>query len=122
MQYNIETENECLRVTVTGPWSMREFRPMVEAIRDGCQRSELRRALVDARSVTDEVSPIDRFEAGKQVASVLLGIRIVLVFDPCRITRLAENTAVNRGADMAIFGEPAEALAWLHGDARSTGP
>ena len=115
MQYNIETESECLRVTVTGLWSMREFRPMVEAIRDGCQRSMLRRALVDARGVTDEVSPIDRFEAGKQVASVLLGIRIALVFDPRRITRLAENTAVNRGADMAIFGEPADALAWLHG-------
>jgi hypothetical protein len=119
MKFRREPRPDRLDVTVTGRWALGSFRPMLEAIRDACDQHELRHVLVDARAVRDDIAAADRYEAGKLVAAVLPGLKIALVFDPARTTRLAENTAVNRGADMSIFGEPGDALAWLHAAPRA---
>lgn len=106
-----------LDVTFSGRWVLAAFHPLLEAIRDAAEQHGLRHVLVDARAVPDNIAAAERDEAGKQIAAMLPGLRIALLFDPARTTRLAENTAVNGGADMAIFGEPDEAMAWLRGDA-----
>lgn len=115
IKFRCEPRHDRLDVTVTGRWALAAFRPLLEGIRDACERHGLRPVLVDARAVPDNIAAAERYEAGKQIAAMLPGLKIALLFDPARTTRLAENTAVNRGADMAIFGAPDEAMAWLRG-------
>ncbi len=115
LNYAVEEREDRLEITMSGQWTLGEMRPTLEALRARCEQTALRRVFVDARNVTGALPNADRFEAGKLIAATLSGLKIAVVWDARVINKLAENTAVNRGADFGVFGDPAAAQAWLRG-------
>ena len=57
---------------------------------------------------------LDRFFAGQHIAEVWRPpLKVAAVMLPEGITRFAENTAVNRGANFIVMADAAEAVEWL---------
>lgn len=81
-------------------------------------RTVLRRAACKTFSLmlwpfTTTCRIVDRYACGKHIAQELRNARIALVWHAELITKLAENTAVNRGGRFRIFADRAVATAWL---------
>ena len=103
-----------LEIGVAGEWSLDSLYELIDATRRETERTGLSRVLCDGRGMTGHPTEMARFKAGVRTAEVLgAKIRVALVSRPEIITRFGENAAVNRGASLKVFADPAEALAWL---------
>jgi hypothetical protein len=72
------------------------------------------RVLIDAYGVSAPKSNMDRFDVGTTIAELFRGrIKVAILYPPAIINKLAENTAVNRGADLLVVGDEKVALEWL---------
>jgi hypothetical protein len=80
-----------------------------EAVKSGDTR-----VLIDAYGVSAPKSDIDRFDAGATIAELFRGrIKLAILYPPAIINKLAEDTAVNRGADVLVVADERVALEWL---------
>jgi hypothetical protein len=103
-----------LEIGVAGPWSLENVYHLIDATRRECDRLALGRVLVDSRAMTGKPTEMGRFKGGVRTAEVLGGkIRVALVSRPDLITRFGENAAVNRGANLRVWADRDQALAWL---------
>ena len=101
-------------IAVAGRWDLGDAYGLVELIRRETDLAGVDRALADLRNVDGPVPGLDRFFAGKHVATVLgARVRLAVIARPEMIDKLGENTAVNRGARILVSGTEAEALAFL---------
>lgn len=72
------------------------------------------RVLIDALSLSAPRADFHRYLVGKQLAEVLPpDFRIAVLYPEAHITKLAENAAVNRGAQLLVTHDREEALRWL---------
>jgi len=75
------------------------------------------RVLIDARGLTDPKSSAYRFMAGEDIAKFFgPAIKVAAIYPAELIDRLAEITAINRGARFIVVPEIDKALCWLLGD------
>ena len=84
-------------------------------------RLGIRKVLVDARALQGEISILERFALGEDVAALTRGrIAIAIVDLPERVwpDRFVETVAANRGALIKVTTDYTEALAWLDAENR----
>lgn len=106
-----------LKLTVTGEWELLEVLKLIATAGAMCQSAQRSRVLVDMRGVEGEPSDADRIWAGKQTALALgREMKVAVVTRAERINKLAENTAVSRGARLLVAPTEQEAVAWLQED------
>ena len=83
--------------------------------RQAAEDAGLDRILIDFREMSPPARQLDRFLAGIHVAEVWRPpLRVAGVWQPERIDRFAEDTAVNRGAVFRMFVDEAAAVDWLN--------
>jgi len=112
--YTFENRGTYLLVEITEPISVKLLLSAIQEMADFCQRENLNKVLIDMRTVQEEISIIDRYTLGVNVAKVLGSkITIALVAPDALITRVAENAAVNRYGKLKVFSEIQKALEWL---------
>ena len=114
-QLKIEDRGSHLLFTLSGTWSAAQAVQLVESIGRRCDETLHRCALVDITGVESRLQEFERFILGQRIAARLPGgsYRIAVLARPEQLTRLTENVAVNRGADVRATGDLAEALRWL---------
>jgi hypothetical protein len=103
-----------LLVSLAGKYPALELKELLTQIRnkaDDCQRTEI---LIDAILIEAPRSEMERYVVGEMFAALFrTDQRIAVVYRPELINRFAENVAVNRGAQLAVFDSVASALPWL---------
>ena len=103
-----------VRITLSGEFPRGGRRDLMLAIREAADALGATHLLVDARRMPPPLSELDRHYAGVAVAEVLGGrFRVAVLFPGEQINKFAENTAVNRGAQMLVTADEAAAMAWL---------
>ncbi len=115
---NVEMEFEAranyLFVRARGPSDPESVRKALMMIRDKALETGLTRLLVDARGVGAPVREFDRYLMGEAMAELLRApFKVAFLYRAESINKFAENTAVNRGANVLIVAEEAQALDWL---------
>ncbi len=112
-----EERSHYLFVRGRGPSDIETIRTVLRLIRDRARLAGLTHILIDAREVEAPRSGLHRFQMGEMIAE-LFGARYRLaVLSPARvINKFAENTAVNRGANILVTDDEQEALGWLFHD------
>jgi len=101
---------------VSGPWNLADIFALIGRVREEADAAHLDAALVDLLDVPGPIPQMERFFAGKRVAEVLKHqIRLAVLVRAEYINKFGENTAVNRGARMAVLSSEEHALAWLDG-------
>jgi len=114
LEINYKDEEGYLLVTVSGQWNLPELKVVVAQIRDEAAQRRQTRALVDARSMEGQPSEMDRYHFGIYAAELWGGrLKVAILYQEQFINKLAENTAVNRGAKVIVVSEREEALRWL---------
>lgn len=85
------------------------------AIAEAIAARPIKAALVDLRGVPGPYSFMDRFGLGEAAGRHLAGtpIAAVLTEEQADPERIGELAARNRGANVAVFTDPAGAWAWL---------
>jgi hypothetical protein len=114
-QLEIEDRGSHLLFTLGGTWSAAQAVQLVESIGRRCDETLHRCALVDITGVETRLQEFERFILGQRIAARLPGgaYRMAVLARPEQLTRLTENVAVNRGADVMATSDRAEALRWL---------
>ncbi len=103
-----------LFVDVSEPYSLILFISGIHEVADRCRKENLYKVLVDIRKMEGNPSIFDRYLAGIEIVR-LWGSRIkaVVLARPGIINRVAENTAVNRGAKLHVVSDMESARKWL---------
>lgn len=109
-------KDSILFTVIAGNYDFGQFRQYVQQIREQCESHGTTRVLVDLTAVQGEMPGPDRFALGELLAEALDSrIRAAFIARPEIVTRMAESVAVYRGAQLQVFFNPEEALAWLKG-------
>jgi hypothetical protein len=124
MVLTISAESGCLRVGVTGSFSLEEAkRTFIETL-EAVAQSKVEKVLFDGRELAGNPTIMERFYYGKFAAESVAKFTAqgvsgnaqfaYLLKVPLRDPdRFGENVAVNRGMNVKTFDNPEEACQWL---------
>lgn len=110
-----ELRSGLLFVTSSGIFHINWFIELIAQITVKAKEMNAAGVLLDVRSMTGTVTYVDRYRAGYTAANTLMVIPAAVVgseplIDP---NRLGEMVARNRGVNVKVFTEYAEAEQWL---------
>jgi len=107
-------EPEILRVTTPGEYAFDELFGFLDRVKARADAERRQRVLIDSRSLEGNMTEAERFQGGQRIAEVFGGrIKLALLMQKDRTTKLGELTAVNRGARFLITDSESEAVEWL---------
>jgi len=115
MEHAFEPGSGYLRMKLAGRYSLPELREAIAAIGAEIDRAGHARVLVDFTGVQGDIPDIDRYETGVYAAEQLARIERVAVLSgrQQRVNHFFEDVARNRGLQVRVTQDPAEALAWI---------
>jgi hypothetical protein len=108
-----EDHGSYLIATVAGPWEATSMNRDLETIRHEAERRGYSQVLVDAYGVAPARSALQKYEFGISIAERWSGFRAAFLRQAEYLDGMVENTAVNRGANIATFSNRDEAVQWL---------
>jgi hypothetical protein len=101
-----------LLVKISGSWSIHTLK-CLENVKEEADRHEVKNILFDLLGLNFPSDTV-RFYTGAKVAEVYKPHYKVAVFMQVeKINKLAENVAVNRGANFKVLASEVDALDWL---------
>ena len=116
MQLNYHLHLDNLKVVGEGESDFTAAKACINEIFRLCDEHRYTKVLVDSRGVNEELSLASRFNLGEHVAAAYARpIRIAVLRTTAQVTRtkLFENTANNRGAQLITTDSETEARAYL---------
>ena len=117
IELSFQEHKDYLFVRARGAMVHPDVRQALLAILEKVKQTGHTRILIDGMGFTPPRADIDRFLIGESIAELLGQPLKVAVFGHAEyINKLAENTAVNRGASFYVSGDEADALRWLLAD------
>ncbi|MBL7177823.1 MAG: STAS/SEC14 domain-containing protein [Desulfobacteraceae bacterium] len=103
-----------LLASIRGKWTEDSVKEQIDNIKCEAERREQTRVLLDMREILPPQNGLTRFLSGKEMARVWGSfLKVAAIWKTEFITKFAEYTAMNRGADFAIFSDEKEAKEWL---------
>ncbi|MEO6548210.1 MAG: hypothetical protein ABIN94_09430 [Ferruginibacter sp.] len=113
--YLFENKRDYLYLTIDGIYNKEEFISYPKIISDECVKENISKVLINALNVKGtDVSILDRFSLGVQIAEVLSSkIKIAVIWPEKDINKFAENVASNRGGFIFVCGNVTEGENWL---------
>ena len=103
-----------LLVEVRGTYSLKYMLSTIHEVAEHCRADNLSKVLIDLRELEGDPGIFDRFQIGIEIVKTWDSrIKAAVIARPNVISRMAENTAVNRGARVFITSEMDAALKWL---------
>ena len=101
-------------VRISGEWNTDKLKEFIDGSIRHAEEYGWNSILIDGYELETPKTDFQRFLIGKYAAEAYGSrFRVALYFQPERITKFAENAAVNRGADFRVWGSKEEALQWL---------
>jgi hypothetical protein len=116
MQIHFENAGPYLAANVSGPYSLQGMRELIDQIAKESAKRKLQRVLVDVSHMTGDAPTLERYEYAQYAAARLQGD--VQKCAACagsgqRLEPFTEVVARNRGLQLRVFRERAEAVGWL---------
>lgn len=110
-----EVRNTGLIIRLLNRDILEKMEATTKAIAGLIQSHRAKAALIDMRRVPGEATFMDRYELGQQAGHLLPRIPVaVLLREPMADPqRIGETVARNRGANIKVFTDPANAKAWF---------
>lgn len=103
-----------LLVEVSGKYSLRSMLSTVYEVAEHCRKEGLKKVLVDLRNLDGNPNIFDRYLLGLEIARKWgPRIKAAILTRAEMANRMAENTAVNRGARIRVNASMDDALQWL---------
>jgi hypothetical protein len=110
----IDQKARYVRIALTGSPSIGQMLSMIHLLGVESETWEQHATLVDLRGVSTEYTQQEQFRIGEEAASSLSHMdRIASVVPQARITRISERAARRNGTNVCVFGDEAQAVAWL---------
>ncbi len=111
---DFENKGQYLSVSFTEAYSLELLLSAVRETGEICRRDNLDKVLVDLRSVSTNVSIMDRYDIGVQVSKEIGGkIKVAVLGKRNLLNYMAETVAGNRGANLKVFSRVEAGLKWL---------
>ncbi len=97
-----------------GPASLASFTNLIDRIRDGDFGDEtVQTYLIDLRPIAGTIASLERFELGDYIGRSVPHLKIAAISKKETHSKLGENVAVNRGANILATDDEREARSWL---------
>lgn len=116
MQFNYHLHLDYLKVVGDGDFDLTAAKACITEIFRLCDEHRYAKVLVDSRGISEELSLASRFNLGEHVAAAYARpIRIAVLCTTAQVTqtKLLENTANNRGAQLITTDSETEARTYL---------
>jgi len=105
---------EYLLIEVNELRSLDLFLSSIYEVADQCRKENLNKVLIDIRKMEGNPNIFDRYRVGIEIAKAWgAKIKVAVIARPGMVNRMAENTAVNRGAKLMATFDVETALNWL---------
>ena len=113
--YTIEKRDFYIYMKLYGRYDFNQFVIYMKIALDKCQNDGVYKLVVDALDVENaNISTMDRFKLGEKAAMIAgRKLKSAIIWPEQYINRFTETVAVNRGGNMRILRNLAEAEAWL---------
>ena len=113
--FHFAHESDCLTVRVISRHILIQKEAAILAIAAAIAVQPVKAALVDLREVPGPITFMDRYELGEVAGRYLnlVPIAVVLYEEQADPERIGKMVARNRGANIEVFTDEAEAQAWL---------
>ena len=109
-----QNKGEYLYAEISGVYSLEMFISAIHEVAEHCKSENLKKVLIDLRNVDGNPSILDRYLFGIEIANTWGPIlKVAAVGNTEVINQMAENTAVNRGANLWATPDMELALTWL---------
>ena len=116
LSFQVEHRENHSVVRIDGDPSLGQFLSFLQLMGVETAAFPHRRVLFDLRGVRTLTSFTDHYAVGEEAARQLGHLqRIASLVPPDRVTRASEKTAQQAGANLRVFTDEGEALAWLRG-------
>lgn len=107
-------QGDHLWIEVTASYSFKRLIVTIHEVAEHCQREKLNKVLIDLRNMNGNPNTFERYLLGLEIARTWgPQIRAAILVRPEISSRMTENTAVNRGAQIRVKSRLDEALEWL---------
>ena len=107
-------KGDYLLIEVTGTYTFKGLITTIHEVAEHCRQEKLGKVLIDLRNVSGRPNNFERYQLGLEIARVWGNEIRAAVVAPVGVgTRMTENTAVNRGAQMKATTSMDEAMGWL---------
>ena len=116
MQFNYHLHLDYLKVVGDGDFDLTAAKACITEIFRLCDEHRYAKVLVDSRGINEELSLASRFNLGEHLAAAYARpIRIAVLCTTAQVTqtKLLENTANNRGAQLITTDSETEARTYL---------
>lgn len=109
-----QNKGEYLYAEISGVYSLEMFISAIHEVAEHCKNENLKKVLIDLRNVDGNPSILDRYHFGVEIAKTWGPIiKVAAVGKTEVINQMAENTALNRGANLWATPDIELALQWL---------
>jgi len=114
MRSTCVNKGDYLLVEVAGTYTFKGLIATIHQVAEHCRQEKLSKVLIDLRNVSGNPNNFERYQFGLEIVQAWgREIRAAVVAPAGVSTRMTENTAVNRGAQMKVTTSLDEALGWL---------
>lgn len=113
--FQFEQANDCLIIRVRSREIIEHKAATFQALAAAITSRSPRATLVDLRAVPGPITFMDRYQVGEQTGRFLSGLVVAALMNEEQTDkdRIGQKVAMNRGARVEVFTDPADAAAWL---------
>lgn len=116
MQVELHVRPSHIEAVVEGDFSLSDSRAWISRLAEACEQARTRLVLIDSRKLRRDISLGARFDLAEHIAATLPhGVRVAILSSAAhhRNSKVLENTANNRGANVLSTEDRDEALRFL---------
>ncbi len=113
--FQFEQANDCLIIRVHSREIIEKKAATFAALAAAIKARSPKATLVDLRAVPGPISFMDRYQVGEQTGRFLSGLTVAALMteEQTDKDRIGQKVAMNRGARVEVFTDPAAAETWL---------
>lgn len=105
---------DCILFKIKVEYDRELFNSFIQMLKNTLDINHLTNAIVDLRSIKGDIPFMDRYVLAKSIAAILPSkYKLAVLYDRTKITKFAENVAVNRGAYFFVSHDMKEIKDWF---------
>lgn len=116
-------EGDILYASLSGEWETKLLNKAADELAQYAKESGDKYILIDSRGMSAPSSEFSKYQIGEHLAKVWgapISLYVCILYREKHISKLLENSAVNKGANIVVLSDYDQALDWLNDKIRLT--